>query len=168
MNASALVADLRTQGVSFAVRGDELLVYAPRGRITVAIREALVACKQDILRDLRERAPRAQPPNQPSSLADYAADRAPFVRFTLCETEDIVSDFRVLDAIRRVIQEFQPGGNHIFLNVRTVDGRRFKLEWRALVEPELRHALGSVLANEGLRRRSLQEGHDERVASTCR
>lgn len=165
MNASALVADLRTQGVSFAVRGDELLVYAPRGRITAAIREALVACKPDILRELREGAPRAQPSNRPSSLADYAADRAPFIRFTLRETEDIVSDFKVLDAVRRVIQEFQPGGNHIFLNVRTVDGRRFKLEWPALVESELRRALATVLANEGLRRRRVLDGDDRQTTT---
>jgi len=149
MNALALVHDLRQHGVSFLACGDELLVYAPKGRITPEVRDALVACKPQILQNLRAReAETVKPP----SLADYAADRAPTIRLTLRETDDTVNDFRLLDAIRNVIQEHQPGGNHVFLKIITVDGRRFTLEWRALVARDLRVSLAGILANEGVKR----------------
>jgi hypothetical protein len=88
-------------------------------------------------------------------LAEYAADRTPFIRFTLRETGDVVADCGLLDRIRSEIAKYEPGGNHIYLNVVTEDRRRIKLERRALVQPELRYDIAHILADEGRRRMNL-------------
>jgi hypothetical protein len=88
-------------------------------------------------------------------LAEYAADCTPFIRFTLRETGNVVADCGLLDTIRSAIAKYEPGGNHIYLNVVTEDRRRIKLEWRALVQPELRYDIAHILADEGRRRMNL-------------
>jgi tubulysin polyketide synthase-like protein len=146
--------ELRQRGVALVARDDELVIFAPKGRVTPDIRESLVAQKPEILRHLRNAMVEKAALTRKACLAEYASDRLPAIRLTLRETEDMLSDFKVLDAIRDAIGEYQPGGNHIFMKVVTLEGRRVTLEWRALVEPELRRRLADILAAHATHRRS--------------
>jgi hypothetical protein len=49
MNAAELIIELETRGVQIEVTGDRLRVDAPKGAITPELREALVACKAEVL-----------------------------------------------------------------------------------------------------------------------
>jgi tubulysin polyketide synthase-like protein len=166
MNATALVEDLRQRGVAMVARDDQLVIFTPKGRVTPEIRDSLIAWKPQILRHLRNAIAEKAALTQKACLAEYAADRLPAIRLTLRETADMLGDFKVLDAIRAAIQEYQPGGNHIFLKVVTLEGRRVTLEWRALVEPGLRRVLAGILANHALRQRAASTPRDEGIAAT--
>jgi len=92
-------------------------------------------------------------------LAEYAAHlpSVPVTRFTLRETEDVEDDAEWLRRIRRVIQEHQPGGNRIILNIVTLDGRRVGVEWRAVASRTLRQGIASLL------RRKAQAARDSSI-----
>ncbi len=147
MNATALLAELEQRSVILLTLGDKLVVDAPRGVLTSELRLAIFANKAGLLRELRER-PQLLAPNQRSAtpLTDYAADRTPAIRFNLTETDDVVRDIQVVDRVRRVIQEHQPGGNHVYLTIKTLDRRRVTVEWRALATRNLRYGIARVLA----------------------
>lgn len=166
MNAAELIADLKHRGVSLVPSGTNLIVDAPPGSLTVDLREAIVVLKFDILRALRTSpdTPTAYAP-VPSPLAEYAAAQLPAIRLTLRETDDLVHDFKVLDAIRNAIKAYEPGGNHVYLRIVAVDGRKFRLEWQALAERGLRHDLALVLAREGRRKLARGRRHDERMVT---
>jgi hypothetical protein len=74
------------------------------------------------------------------------------IRMTYRETHDLARDFTVLDSLRDAIAPYEAGGNRVRLTLLTLDGRKFLLEWRALVERGLRMDLARILAAEGLRR----------------
>jgi hypothetical protein len=122
-------------------------VSARKGVLTEDDRTAIAKVKPQLLDLLTTEQKKTYTP-----LVEYAASILPSIRLTIRETENTERDFNLINRIRQVIQEFQPGGNHIYLVIRTVDGRRIVVEWRALADRELRLALGRVLASEGLRR----------------
>jgi hypothetical protein len=95
-----------------------------------------------------ERTSEASIPRRP--LAEVAADLLPNIRFTIRETANTRRDFDLVGQARQVIQEFQPGGNHIYLKIITLDGRRIVVEWRALAARDLRLALAHTLAQASL------------------
>lgn len=136
MSATVLVENLMLLGVRFRADDDHLVVDAPRGVLTDDLKAELAAQKLEVLLLVRARRP----------LADVAADLLPSIRFTIRETGNTRRDFDLLGRLRQVIEEFQPGGNHIYLKIVTLDGRRVTVEWRALAERELRMALGQILA----------------------
>ena len=147
MNAASLLAELEERSVFLLSLGDNLLIDAPQGALTSDLRSAIAANKAGLLRELGRRPP--VPPKsdkRASPLAEYAADRAPAVRFTIRETDDVVGDVRLLSRVREVIPAHQPGGNHSFLTIRTLDGRRVTVEWRALALRSLRLGIARVLA----------------------
>jgi len=166
LTAAELIADLKRRGVSLVPSGTSLIVDAPPGSLTPDLRHAMTALKFDVLRALKA-APDAPPPRGSvrSPLAAYAAERLPSIRLTLRETDDIVHDFKVLDAIRDAIRAYEPGGNRVHLKIVTVDERKFTLEWHALAEPELRRDLAHVLAREGRRRLAAGGRLDERMVT---
>jgi len=145
LNPASLLAQLAEREVFLLPVGERLLIDAPRGALTQELRSAIAENKPGLIRELRRR-PASAEQKSANSLMEYAADRAPAVRFTLRETEDIVHDIQLMNRVRRVIQEHQPGGNHIYLTIRTLDGRRVTVEWRALASRSLRLGIGSVLA----------------------
>lgn len=49
MNAGELLVELRSRGVLIEPAGDRLKVDAPKGAITKELREALAACKSEVL-----------------------------------------------------------------------------------------------------------------------
>lgn len=53
MNARSLLAELRDARVSIAADGGDLIVRAPRGAITPAVRARLIAAKPELLAALR-------------------------------------------------------------------------------------------------------------------
>ena len=142
MSADTLILELRRLGVRLRAEHDRLVVDAPRGVLTDEMRAELKARKPDVLR-LVQSTP---------SLADVAADRLPSIRFTIRESGDTQQDFDLVGRVRRAIEEFQPGGNHIFLTIVTLDGRRVVVEWRALAERGLRVAIGRLLADAALQK----------------
>lgn len=146
MNTATLIEDLERRGVRLQADGDRLVVDAPLGVLTDEITAALTSQKAAVLRQLSTTgsAMIVSTPRRP--LAEVAADLLPSVRFTIRETGDTRRDFDLLARVRHVIQEFQPGGNHIYLRIITLDGRRVVVEWRALADRELRLALAAVLA----------------------
>lgn len=149
MNTATLIEDLERRGVRLRVDGDQLIVDAPRGVLTNEITAALASEKPALLRlltsaDPTKRATEGSKSRRP--LAEVAADLLPSIRFTIRETGNTRRDFDLLGRARRAIQEFQPGGNHIYLKIVTLDGRRIVVEWRALADRELRLALAAVLA----------------------
>ena len=87
--------------------------------------------------------------SQPPALAEAAAALAPTVHFTLRETEDESWDCLWLARLRRLVQEYQPGGNRVVLTVHTLGGCVERLEWRAVAHRNLRMGLGRVLARKG-------------------
>jgi hypothetical protein len=162
LNANALLAELEERSVILLTVGDNLLVDAPRGALTSELRSAIYANKASLLRELRERPQLAQPARANSSrLVEYAASVLPKIRLTIRETGDTKRDFDLVGRVRRAIQEFQPGGNHIYLTIITLDERRFMVEWRALADRELRTALAHILARAS-------EAGDSETAHTTR
>jgi hypothetical protein len=153
VNAGVLVRDLEQQGVRLYVKGDQLVVDAPKGVLTTAIRSALASEKPAVVQLLTagEHQQRLHPPRaRGRPLAEVAADLAPAVRLTIRETGDTERDFDLLGRVRKVIQEFQPGGNHVYLKIVTTDGRRVVVEWRAVAARDLRMAIAQVLARAAL------------------
>jgi hypothetical protein len=143
MNAATLIEDLERRGVRLRMDGDRLIIDAPRGVLTDEITSVLASQKLAVLRLLSD-AGEVSKPRRP--LAEVAADLLPSIRFTIRETSDTCRDFDLLGRVRQVIQEFQPGGNHVYLNIITLDKRRVVVEWRALAARELRVALAHILA----------------------
>jgi TubC N-terminal docking domain len=141
MNAAAFLAELREQGVEVSVERGDLLVVAPRGVLTPQICAALSEAKPELLAALR-----ASAAGPFSPLVEYAASVFPKIKMTIRETGDTKRDFDLVGRVRCAIQEFQPGGNHIYLNIVTLDRRRVVVEWRALAARELRVALAHILA----------------------
>ncbi|MEX2227479.1 MAG: hypothetical protein WEB52_13635 [Dehalococcoidia bacterium] len=139
MSATSLVRSLERRGVRLQAVDDRLVVDAPRGVLTDDVKEELRAQKSEVLRIVREGRP----------LAELAADRLPSIRFTIRETGDTERDFDLIGRVRQVIEEFQPGGNHIYLTIVTLDQRRVVVEWRAVADRELRLGIGHVLARGG-------------------
>lgn len=137
MSAEALAQRLERLGVRLDVEADRLVVDAPRGVLTADIKAELVACKPQLLRLIGSGIP----------LADFAADRLPVIRFTIRETGDTWHDFGLLGRVRQLIQEFQPGGNHVYLRIVTTDRRRVVVEWRAVADRRLRMAIAQILAH---------------------
>jgi hypothetical protein len=121
VSAVLLVQNLERRGVRLRVEQDQLVVDAPRGVLTADVKAELAARKSELFRLVRDR-----------TLDEVAANLLPRVRFTIRETGDTARDFDLLGRVRKLIQEFQPGGNHIYLNIVTLDGRRVVVEWRAL------------------------------------
>lgn len=136
MSATTLVRSLERMGVRLRAQDDRLVLDAPRGVLTDEVKAELRARKPEVLRIVRQRRP----------LAEIAADRLPSVRLTIRETGDTQRDFDLLGRVRQVIEEFQPGGNHVYLNIVTLDRRRVVVEWRALADRALRIAIAQVLA----------------------
>jgi hypothetical protein len=139
VSAVLLVQDLERLGVRIRADHDQLVIDAPRGVLTDDVKAKLAACKPELLQLVRER-----------PLAEVAANLAPLVRFTIRETGNTKRDFDLLGRVRKVIQEFQPGGNHVYLKIVTTDGRRVVVEWRAVAARDLRMAIAQVLARAAL------------------
>jgi len=49
MNAAELITELEASGVMIEAAGDRLRVDAPKGAVTLELREALAACKAEVL-----------------------------------------------------------------------------------------------------------------------
>jgi len=155
MNATALLAELEERSVILVTVGERLVVDAPRGALTRELRSAIVANKEGLLRELRERPHLAQPDHASASpLAEYAASVLPKIKMTIRETGDTKRDFDLVGRLRSAIQEFQPGCNHIYLAIITLDKRRVVVEWRALADRALRISLAQVLAKAAVSERS--------------
>lgn len=148
MSATGLVRDLERMGVRLDAVNDRLVLDAPKGVLTDDIKAALRASKAEVLRIIRRRRP----------LAEFAADRLPSIRLTIRETGNVQRDFDLLGRIRKVIEEFQPGGNHIYLRIVTLDRRSIRVEWRAVADRGLRIALGQVLASADKQQQQLSGG----------
>jgi hypothetical protein len=151
MNAAALLAELESRGVAVTSLGTDLLVDAPKGALTDELWAAIVSHKTALLDELGG-SPKASLRKQDTELIAHAANVLPMIRITYRETHDLARDFTVLDALRDAITPYEPGGNRVRLRLLTVDGRKFLLEWRALVEQGLRRDLARILAAEGVRR----------------
>lgn len=149
MSAIALLEDLRRQGARIDVDGGDLVITARRGLVTPELRAALAEAKPELLETLR-----ASATGPFSPLVEYAASVLPKIKMTIRETGDTKRDFDLVGRVRGEIQKFQPGGNHIYLRIVTLDGRRVVVEWRALAGRELRIALAHVLANAGVSQRT--------------
>lgn len=145
MSAIALLEDLRRQGARIDVDGGDLVITARRGLVTPELRAALADAKPALLETLRVS---AAGPFSP--LVEYAASVLPRIKMTIRETGDTKRDFDLVGRVRRAIQEFQPGGNHIHLRIVTLDKRSVVVEWRALADTELRIALAHVLATAAM------------------
>jgi len=141
MNATTLLDDLRTRGAIVRADRGDIVVSAPKGLITADDRATLVDAKSELLQLLS-----SENSGPFSPLVEYAASVLPKIKMTIRETGDTKRDFDLVGRVRRAIQEFQPGGNHIYLNIVTLDGRRVVVEWRALADRELRVALAQILA----------------------
>lgn len=141
MNAMALLENLRTRGAIVRVEDGDILVSAPKGLVTSDERLTLAGAKSELLRLLSR-----EGPGPSSPLVEYAASVLPKIKMTIRETGDTERDFDLVGSVRRTIQEFQPGGNHIYLNIVALDRRRVVVEWRALAARELRLALAHILA----------------------
>jgi hypothetical protein len=139
VSAVLLVQNLERRGVRLKVEQDQLVVDAPRGVLTADVKAELAARKSELFRLVRDR-----------TLDEVAANLLPRVRFTIRETGDTARDFDLLGRVRKLIQEFQPGGNHIYLNIVTLDGRRVVVEWRALATRQLRMGIAHILAGVAL------------------
>lgn len=136
MSPATLVRRLERLGVHLSTQGVRLIVDAPRGVLTDQLKSELQALKPEVLAIVRKQ----------HRLDEVAAALLPSIRFTVRETGDTQRDFDLLGQIRKVIEEFQPGGNHIYLTIVTLDRRRVVVEWRALADRELRKRIGRLLA----------------------
>jgi hypothetical protein len=149
MSATALIEDLHRQGARIDVDGGDLVITARRGLVTPKLRAALALAKPELLATLR-----ASAAGPFSPLVEYAASVLPKIKMTIRETGDTKRDFDLVGRVRFAIQEFQPGGNHIYLAIITLDKRRVVVEWRALAARELRMALAQVLARAAVSERT--------------
>jgi hypothetical protein len=145
MNATTLLDDLRHRGAIVRVDRGEIVVSAPKGLVTAHDRATLAVAKPELLRLLS-----SEKSGPFSPLVEYAASVLPKIRMTIRETGDTTRDLDLVGRVRRAIQEFQPGGNHIYLKIITLDGRRIVVEWRALAARDLRLALAHTLAQASL------------------
>ena len=148
MNAQALLDELRHQGARISVERGDLVIVAPHGVMTSKLREAIAELKPELVEALR-----TVGAGPFGSLVEYAASLLPTIRLTIRESGQTKRDFDLLGRVRSVISEFQPGANHVYLTIITVDGRRVVVEWRALADLELRVALGRLLARTTVRER---------------
>ena len=82
-----------------------------------------------------------------------ASPTTPLSRFTMRETEDVVTDVMWLCRIHRLIEEHQPGEGKVIMAIPKVDGRVVHVEWTAQCGRSLRLAIGSVLARRAKRAR---------------
>ncbi len=145
MNAVAFLEDLRQRGALIQADHGDVVVAAPPGVLTTELRSTLVDAKDELLEVL------LAPSKGPfAPLVEYAASLLPKIRFTIHETGDTRRDFDLLGAARRLIREFQPGGNHVRLQIVTLDGRRVVVGWRALATRDLRLALARLLARTAI------------------
>jgi hypothetical protein len=142
MNASLLIDDLRSRGAIVRADRGDIVVSAPKGLVTDDDRATIAVAKAALLSLLS-----AETSGPFSPLAEYAASVLPTMKMTIRETGDAKRDFDLVGRLRRAIEEFQPGGNHIYLTIVTLDGRRVLLEWRALADRELRFAVAQILAH---------------------
>lgn len=161
MNTTTLIEDLERRGVRLRIDRDQLVVNAPRGVLTDEITAALRSQKPAVLRLLSASASAMHVSNPRRPLAEVAADLLPSIRFTIRETGDTRRDFDLLGRARQVIQEFQPGGNHVYLNIVTLDGRRVVVEWRALADRALRLEIARILATNATRGETETTSDDE-------
>jgi len=136
MSAVSLADLLRQRGVRLRRDGDQLVVNAPKGALTPELQAEIRAHKTGLLSVLRRQ----------NTLTDYAADVTPCIRLSLRETGDMARDFDLVGQLRKVIEEFQPGGNHVYVRIITLDGRAVVVEWRAVAERNLRLRLAHILA----------------------
>ncbi len=141
MNATALLDELRSRGAIVRADRGDIVVSAPKGLVTADDRATLAVAKPELLRLLS-----SEHAGPFSPLVEYAAWVLPTIKMTIHETGDTKRDFDLLGRVRRAIQEFQPGGNDVYLKIVTLDGRRVLVEWRALADRELRIALAQILA----------------------
>jgi len=150
MNAATLLDDLRSRGAIVRADRGDIVISAPKGLVTADDRATLVVAKSELLRLLS-----SENSGPLSPLVEYAASVLPKIKMTIRETGDTKRDFDLVGRLRHAIQEFQPGGNHVYLKIVTLDGRRVLVEWRALASRELRIALAQILARgaSGDRRR---------------
>jgi hypothetical protein len=159
VNVAQLIGDLRQQDIHLVAEGEKLIVDAPPGHISPNVQDVILANKPQIMTALRQSEALAGDPTKASSpLVEYARQHLPMIRLTFVQTDDILHDFKVLDTIRHVVQQFEPGGNRIRLRLVTNDGRRVVVEWFALADRELRLALARVLAAEGRNRVATMSG----------
>ena len=149
MNASVLLSDLRSRGAIVRAERGEVVVSAPKGLVTADDRATLAVAKSELLRLLLDE---SSGPFSP--LVEYAASVLPKIRLTIRETGDTKRDFDLLGDVRRVIQEYQPGGNHIYVRIVQIGRESVVVEWRALADRELRMALGRMLARTALNERT--------------
>jgi len=141
MNAAELLDGLRSRGAIVRVDRGDILVSAPKGVVTEDDRATLVVAKPELLQVLS-----TESFGPFSPLVEYASSVLPRIKLTIRETGDTERDFDLVARVRRTVQEFQPGANHIHLAIVTLDQRRVVVEWRALADRELRTALAHVLA----------------------
>jgi hypothetical protein len=141
MSAARLLDELRSRGAIVRADRGDIVVSAPKGLITADDRATLAGAKSEMLKLLS-----SESSDPFSPLVEYAASVLPKITMTVRETGDVERDFDLVGRLRRAIQEFQPGGNHIYLKIVTLDGRRVLVEWRALADRELRLALAQILA----------------------
>ena len=80
-------------------------------------------------------------------LTEYASQLPgmPRIRMTLYETEDVNPDVIMLQQVRAAIEAY-PGGNQVQATIRTLDGQRVPIEWRALACRELRQSLSRIMS----------------------
>ena len=139
MTAAALLTRLHENGIVVTVENGSLRLEGHPGAVTPELTTQLRAHKSDLIEALQ----------RPSPLAEFAADLALVIRFHVSETTDVEGDVAFLRRIRLLLDEW-PGSNRIRFRIRTLDGRRPLLEWRALATTELRMALARLLAERGL------------------
>ncbi|MDP9236364.1 MAG: hypothetical protein M3P30_03030 [Chloroflexota bacterium] len=141
MNATTLLDELRSRGAIIRADRGEIVVSAPKGLITPDDRATLAVSKPELLQLLS-----AEHSGPFSPLGEYAASVLPKIKMTIRETGDTKRDFDLVGRVRKVIQEHQPGGNHVYLTIKTLDRRRVTVEWKALATHNLRIGIAHVLA----------------------
>lgn len=141
MNATVLLHDLRGRGAIVRADHGDVVVSARKGLVTEDDRATLAVAKPDLLRVLSD-----EKSGPFSPLVEYAASILPKIKMTVRETGDTKRDFDLIGRLRLVIQEFQPGGNHVYLRIVTLDGRCVVVGWRALTDRNLRIGLAQILA----------------------
>ncbi|MFN8585975.1 MAG: hypothetical protein U0446_11760 [Dehalococcoidia bacterium] len=94
-----------------------------------------------------------------SPLVNAARELAPVVRVTIREAGDVAAYVALLRRIRLIAEEF-PGANLLELRIVALDGRVGRPNWSVYACPELRRALGRVLA-DAARDRNLDPVSDQ-------
>lgn len=148
MTAGDFLAELERRGVSVTVDRGDLRVVAPKSVLTAELRGEIARAKPELVETLR-----AMSAGPFGSLIEYAASLLPTIKMTIRETGETARDFDLVARVRHTIREFQPGGNHIYLKIITLDNRPVTVEWRALADRDLRIALGRLLASTAVRER---------------